>query len=337
MIHRPITLGALAAAAILAASHANAWGPEGHQTVGKLADGILVGTQTGKEVKKILGNIKLERAALWADCAKGVSPDKQGKFAYRGAGKFKECAPFETKAEEARMVAFVQRNWTNCNPRPDQEVCHKQFHYSDVAIQRGQYGATAGTSSHDVVGAIKAAVGVLQGKPAPSDVKITSKREALLLLAHYVGDIHQPLHVTAVYLSDQGQPVDPDQQGFDVKTETIGGNSILVPGANLHHTWDDVPQEFGPQQLGTTAVEEARATPVTNGDVGSWSAQWATDTIATGEHPAFDNVSYAPEDAHKHWQGTLPSGYDAGRVEVQRQQLLKAGARLAQLLQAVLP
>jgi hypothetical protein len=337
MIHRPVALSALAVAGILAASSADAWGPDGHQTVGRLADGMLAGTNAEKEVRKILGSMKLERAALWADCAKGVTPDKQGKFAYRGAGTFKECAPFETKAEEVRMVAFVQRNWTSCSPRPDQEVCHKQFHYTDVAIQRGQYGATVGTSSHDVVGAIKVAIDVLQGHPAASDVQIASRREALLLLAHYVGDIHQPLHVTAVYLSDQGQPVDPDQQGFDVRTETVGGNSILVPGTNLHHSWDEVPLELGPTQLGTTAVEEARATPLTAGDVAMWSTRWATDTISVGVHPAFDNVSYAPEDAHKHWQGTLPAGYNAGRVQVQREQLIKAGARLAQLLQAIWP
>jgi hypothetical protein len=337
MLYRLAILGTLVVAGIVAAPSANAWGPDGHQTVGKLADGILVGTNAQKEVKKILGSMKLERAALWADCAKGVTPDKQGTFAYRGAGHFKECAPFETKAEEAKMVAFVQRNWTNCSPRPDQEVCHKQFHYTDVAIQRGQYGVTAGTSSHDVVGAIKVAIGVLQGNAAPADVKITSKREALLLLAHYVGDIHQPLHVTAVYLSDQGQLVDPDQQGLDIKTETVGGNSILITGTNLHHSWDEVPQELGPSQLGASAVEEARATPVTTGDVSTWSATWATDTISVGVHPAFDNVSYAPEDAHKHWQGTLPSGYSAARVALQRQQLLKAGGHLAQLLQAIWP
>jgi len=337
MLHRRVALGALAVAGILAASSANAWGPDGHQTVGKLADRILVGTKAEKEVKKILGSMKLERAALWADCAKGVTPDKQGKFAYRGVGKYKECAPFETQAEEARMVAFVQRNWTNCSPRPDQEACHKQFHYTDVAIQRGQYGASVGTGSHDVVGAVKAAIGVLQGNPAPSDVKIASKREALLLLAHDVGDIHQPLHVTAVYLSEEGQPVDPDQQGLDVNTETVGGNSILVPGANLHHSWDEVPLELGPSRLGRTTVEEARATPMTAGDVAMWPAEWASDTISVGVHPAFDNVSYAPEDTHKHWQGTLPSGYNASRVQVQRQQLLQAGAHLAQLLQAIWP
>jgi hypothetical protein len=33
----------------------------------------------------------------------------------------------------------------------------------------------------------------------------------------------------------------------------------------------------------------------------------------------------------------LPTGYSAGRVQVQREQLLKAGARLAQLLQAFWP
>jgi len=37
-------------------------------------------------------------------------------------------------------------------------------------------------------------------------------------LAHYVGDIHRPLHVGAVYLDALGKPVNPNVGTFDQKT-----------------------------------------------------------------------------------------------------------------------
>ena len=44
-------------------------------------------------------------------------------------------------------------------------------------------------------------------------------REALRLLAHYVGDIHQPLHVAAVYLDREGRVVDPSR--WTVRGEAV--------------------------------------------------------------------------------------------------------------------
>jgi hypothetical protein len=58
---------------LLAGREALAWGPEGHQTVAAIADKLL-GGQTHAKVKEILGPLILEDAAVWADCAKGVSP-----------------------------------------------------------------------------------------------------------------------------------------------------------------------------------------------------------------------------------------------------------------------
>lgn len=37
-----------------------------------------------------------------------------------------------------------------------------------------------------------------------------------MLIAHFVGDLHQPLHVGAVYLHANGVVVDPDAVGLDI-------------------------------------------------------------------------------------------------------------------------
>ena len=56
----------------------------------------------------------------------------------------------------------------------------------------------------------------------------------------------QPLHVGAVYLGADGKLVDPDiAHKIDVATETAGGNSIQDQNLNLHHEWDDIPQDIG--------------------------------------------------------------------------------------------
>src|SRR5436309_1048142 len=87
-----------------------------------------------------------------------------------------------------------------------------------------------GPDGHHTVGAVAAATHVLKGDAVPAPFNFKDKREALLALAHYMGDIHQPLHVGAVYLDANGKRVNPDGGTFDPKTATRGGNQILVNG-----------------------------------------------------------------------------------------------------------
>ena len=328
---------AVAGVLLAFAGCAFAFGPEGHQTVGRLADTLIAGTPAETQVRKILG-MSLQKASVWADCAKGVDRSmKTGKFAYARAGTFHECKPFETQAGTAAMVAYVRRNWHGCHPAAGEEVCHKQYHYADVAIQHDHYErGFVGTSDHDVVAAINAAIVTLKGGTAAPPFKFANKAEALKLLVHFVGDIHQPLHVEAVYLDKQGAETDPDQGVFDRQTRTIGGNSITDAGVNLHHEWDTVPASLTPGRLGIDGVAEARAVPPTTGDPMTWSTQWATDTIHSAG-VAFEGTSFSYESASKHWKVTVPASYASDREALQRAQLIKAGARLAQTLQAIWP
>ena len=110
-----------------------------------------------------------------------------------------------------------------------------------------------GTSDHDIVAAINASIAVLQGGTAPAPFNIKNKREALRLLAHYVGDIHQPLHVVSIYLANDGQVVDPDSGTFDPNSKTRGG--LLVGSAALHSEWDGVPAEMKSDPFLAAAVE----------------------------------------------------------------------------------
>jgi len=162
----------------------HAWGPDGHHTVGALADQLIAGTHAEAQVKTILGSLSLANAAVWADCAKGVNPKT---FVYSGEGRFPECKVFETTAGEAEMSDFVQRN-SSCVVKPGEEACNKQYHYTDVNIAQGKYKlGLVGTRDDDIVAAISAAAHFLKGDPVPAPFGFKDKHEALLVLSHYVG------------------------------------------------------------------------------------------------------------------------------------------------------
>jgi hypothetical protein len=325
----------------LFATVAAPWGPEGHHTVGALADRLIAGTNAEAQVKALLGGLSLEQAAVWADCAKGVDPTKN--FVYTGAGKYPECAIYETPDGEAEMIDFVRRNDTNC-PRVDgDESCHKQYHYSDEAIQRKHYHlGDIGTQPFDVVAAVSATIHVLQGDPASAPFDIKDKREALLLLAHYVGDIEQPLHVGAVYLNAAGQVVDPAQGTFDPATATQGGNEVTtihVPtnrrSENLHATWDDIPEALQSSHIDAAWLALVRKVPASRGSIDDWSTSWANGTM-TQARVAVTGLQFGPQQ-NGIWTVPLSGRYDDSMAPIKKRQLTEGGARLAQVLRTVWP
>jgi len=312
-----------------------AWGPDGHRTVATLAQKLIAGSNAATQVQALLGNVSLPDAAVWADCAKGVNPST---FKYEHAGAFPECKIFETPSGEAAMEDFVRRNATNCPIKPGEETCHKQYHYTDVAIQHQTYLlGFVGTRDDDIVAAVIAATHVLKGDPAPAPFNIKDKAEALRLLVHYVGDIHQPLHVGAVYLDAQGNEVNPDTGTFDPNTATRGGNSIIVRSTkkNLHATWDAVPSVLTPSHVKAAWVTSARAIPSTAGSDFNWPKKWASESVAQA-NLAMSGLAFGPLTG-THWTVVLPTGYSTKMKSIKKVQLTRGGARLAQLLQDIWP
>src|SRR5205823_8331876 len=93
---------------------------------------------------------------------------------------------------------------------------------------------------------------------------------AVILLAHYLGDIHQPLHVGAEYFDQHGQIVDPAHDESALIDE--GGNTLDLrltsdpPSGRLSHTkklhgfWDvDTVNALLPAMPETISREERNA------------------------------------------------------------------------------
>src|SRR6516165_3835880 len=157
------SLAILGLTIVLAAGPANGWNYRGHELVGMIADKHLT-VNAKKAVANILGAIDLPTATKWADCVKSVRPPN---FEYKPLAQYAPpCATFANSAQEkSRMQDYVRRNWNTCGLNSG---CHNTYHYADVAVQRGMYGAFIGTNGHDIVHAINACLAVLRGKPAPA-------------------------------------------------------------------------------------------------------------------------------------------------------------------------
>jgi hypothetical protein len=328
----------VAAFAVLAAlsSDALAWGYKGHEVTGSIADQLL-GPKAKQQAANILG-FELRVAGPWADCVRSVMrlPDGTFKYAPSKPEYRIPCTSFETPAETARMEDYVSRNWSNCVYEAN-HGCDEAYHFADVAIQHDDYNRSyAGTSDHDVVSAINAAIMVLKGQPAALPFSIRDKKEALFLLVHLVGDLHQPLHVGAIYLDPNGQPVNPDQSGLDPTTQTAGGNFISDQGHNFHTEWDDILADIG-ESAPADMVTKAQAVGATNGPVENFAVIWANDTVMAS-HLAFAGPTFTGT-GHGHWAIHFSdrAAYWTSQDGLKRDQLAKGGARLAQLLNAVWP
>ena len=322
-------------AALLGSVQAFAWGPEGHQVIGSIADQLL-NSHAKQMVMEKLG-FPLRVASTWAGCARSVM-DQGGSFKYVPDPQFEApCTPL--MSERAGMEDYVSHNWDNCTYEDKPTNCHKAFHFADVAIQHDTYDrADVGTSDHDVVSAINAAIMVLQDQPAPTPFTIKDKKVALFMLAHFVGDLHQPLHVGAIYLDAAGRPVNPDVGTFDENSETAGGNFISEGNRrNLHADWDAIPTRFG-AAADAGLVAKAKAVPAASGSLDGWTAAWATDTVMAA-HKAFQGLEFMGTGGAHKWtvQFDNRQAYVRAENQLKEQQLVKGGARLAQLLNAIWP
>ena len=199
----------------------------------------------GEKVKELLDGLTLEKAASvipdeikgWDK--KGLPDDPNGHF----------IIPAHPKID-AQLYDF----WKANQPTHDMNTAapsHHWFHYTDVPVDHPEkYGdGQAGRSKWDVVHMIAYCVDVLQGRIPEDNARKITKPVAVILLAHYVGDIHQPLHVGAEYFDTNGHEVDPAKDKSALGDE--GGNTLEVHFPNyppkdgtshpkkLHPFWDE--------------------------------------------------------------------------------------------------
>jgi hypothetical protein len=289
----------LALAGAFVSVDALAWGNDGHRAVGAIADQLIKGSNAQKQVAALLQpGESLESIANWADCVKGAW-----------------CGP-----QSPEMVDYV-----NANPK------HSEYHYTDVPYQLDHYhDGAVGTADDDIVQTLKQAIAVLQGKdtPATNPHKFT-RRQALMLVTHMTGDIHQPLHVGAAFVGKDGKFVVPKKHS-DIDELAIfdsrGGNNLLLDDQKIttlsdqligpgepkpakagvpqaltkpfHSYWDSTTVDYAfrrirtktPEQFAQAAIASQPEVAKNSGDVATWPYQWADDALVVSKQ-AYTNVT----------------------------------------------
>ena len=308
------------------------WSGDGHRTVGMIADLILERYPKVRDrVSTILAGNSLAEVSVWADCAKG----------------YRYCHRPLTDEEKA----FTSQN-----------RAHHAFHYTDVPIQQTAYHAgAAGTAQNDIVAVLAHAINVLREKAPNQGPANLNERDALWLLVHLIGDIHQPLHVGAVYFDkDCAAVVDPNVAGarlpeFGIGStiaSTHGGNDLKISSSrNLHAYWDGGTvkgamrlagvRDLSIEGFGKVLVGAPPQAWRPSGDPETWPTQWATESLSLARS-AHAQVEIGPgtlvsaDGAPKcTWPITLLRDYTSWSNRQALTQLGKAGFRLAEVLRVV--
>ncbi len=357
---------------VLLTRQVHAYGPIGHQIVGEIADERLANTPTGKKVAEILQGFSLQKAAVIPDEIKGW--DKNGVddpriFRYTSRPRV-----------DAELAEFWRAN-PPTHDRASTVPSHHWFHYTDVPLTGGQKYADgkAGRSQWDVVQMINYCVRVLKGEEPEENPRKITKAVAIILLAHFVGDIHQPLHVGALYFNEQNESADPDKDASAVEDQ--GGNTIMlqlsaraaeklgVKQAKLHGFWDgltvalnlplfpnDMPKEERRPQ--TDAARDALVAQFAQEEPKGWRLPSEVKVEQYAEYWA-DEILPIAREAHERLQFSgmgreqdetqmlavgvaaekvAPDGvpYEEWAAKIVREELHKAGWRLADLLEQAL-
>ena len=342
----------IAAVGIVTSSTAFAWGSDGHQAVGAIADLLLTqpeGASAQMQVLAILGTsqgqqVHLQQAAVWADCVRNVSPGFNYVIATKGHEK--ACTFFEDDPGKQAMVDYAKRNDVidNCFYEGKQHQCHKTYHFADVPIAFGAFrDGDVGAPNTNIVDIIAACIAMLTDKPNPGPVVFAddpaiAKKEALALLAHFIGDLHQPLHVGAIYLDANGNPITPTLATLDPATGTTGGNFLGTKSTELHGQWDKFTS-IDKVDISALAGEAGNVTSNTD-DYHAWPAAWASESVIAA-NSAFKGITFGTKDsvAPGYWPMTFTNraAYLKNMNQIKHTQIVNGGVRLARLLEAIWP
>jgi len=196
-----------------------------------------------------------------------------------------------------------------------------------------------------------------------------AKADALRFIIHFVGDIHQPLH--AITNNDMGGNCVP-VTFFGQAPEGPPGRRLVEPGGsiesvpgsgsfhpNLHSIWDtDIIEHFSPGQSSTQLA--SNLDQKFDSQISAWLKQpvdyeaWAWESHQLAESTAYGKLPHPlaietprpvsacvdPADPTSHDRllkidENLGDDYQNAATPVVEEQLAKAGARLAALLNSV--
>jgi hypothetical protein len=187
------------------------------------------------------------------------------------------------------------------------------WHYVDIPFDKPHLDLARDCAKE---GCVVTEIAVLRRSLHDPATPVAERREALMFLIHFVGDMHQPLHC-----------IDRDDKGGNgVQTEFAGRRG------NLHGVWDSaLLSRMGTEDQLLPALSRdsaAHARKYAKGMV----AQWAEQSHRTARKVVYGKLPKA--EAGK--PVVLDAAYEQAADPVIRRQIELAGARLAKVLNAEL-
>lgn len=284
-----------------------AWGDEGHMIIAKIA---LVRLSSSQDSTDSVAALRAVNALLKSDHDKLTASDFVSRATW--ADKYRDSD--RNTQEKTRYKAT--RRWHFADIEIDGADFSKACP-ADPSVPQRQ--ASARQPDDCVVNKINQFVAELRDAATPA----AERKLALKFLLHFVGDLHQPLHS-----SDH---------------HDAGGNQLPVyykrrtTPDNLHSYWDkDLVAKLGTD---ANKVGAALNRDITAQQEHDWAAgtpkDWALDAFAKSRSVAYD-FSGEHQDTHDHG-GTavyLDDTYGVRALPIVKEQLSKAGVRLAETLKA---
>lgn len=176
------------------------------------------------------------------------------------------------------------------------------WHYVNMPLDK-RYGEEKPNPNGDVYHAVNHCVGILQGLNSSRE----DKAFFLRLLIHFVGDLHQPMHVGR----------SEDRGGNDIKVLWFGKKS------NLHRVWDSEMINGYQMSYSELADNLPVYTPSEQDDIMNTTVlDWVH------ESQSYAKQIYCSAEQNEH----LSYAYQQKHFSLVRDQLYKGGLRLAKLL-----
>jgi len=304
---------------LLCAAPAFPWGCEGHRTVALVA----------------LAQLTPDARAMASNLLQG-EPSDPSLHAFCGHSDLPPFAQMSTWADDIREKRKETAPW----------------HFIDVplGVSREHLYNACPVDTGCVTSALRGQLDVLRSESSGQ----AQKSEALMFVIHFVGDLHQPLH--AATNNDRGGNCVP-VAFFTQEPKESSTNENFRP--NLHSVWDTdlverVAKEHDPARFANELTAEFKA------EMNSWKQQPINlDDWAWESHQLAQSVVYGDLDEKIAVETPLPvescadDNHVARRLSqlhekiderylrdtssAVRQQLAKAGTRLAMLLNQIWP
>ncbi|XP_047330243.1 endonuclease 4-like [Impatiens glandulifera] len=261
-----------------------------------------------------------------------------GKLGHYATCKIAEA--YLTKGASAAVKSLLPRiaegDLANVCAWPDQSRFRYRWssalHYSDTPDFRCNYvfkrdcHDTKGQEKRCVTGAINNYTTQLMSYKDTYSSKRYNLTEALMFLAHFIGDVHQPLHV-----------------GF---VGDLGGNTINVHWyrrrSNLHHIWDTLFIESAMKTLYSedlgVMIKSIRKN-ITDGwrdELKNWGDCAKARVICPGSY-ASESIKLACKYVYRNATPgtTLDDDYFYSRLPIVEKRLAQGGVRLAAVLNRI--